>query len=93
MILCLMKQNSSALAYTSRPYSEAMTMRPAVMYTLYATSQREQTSDVITFVLFEEEDILTKTHNNAESGDESDNELIMMSKKDMENLKEKGKVR
>ena len=29
---------SSALAYTSRPYSEAMAMRPAVTYTLCATS-------------------------------------------------------
>ena len=29
---------SSALSYMSRPYSEAMKMRPAVTYTLYATS-------------------------------------------------------
>ena len=29
---------SSALAYTSQPYSEAMAMRPAVTYTPYATS-------------------------------------------------------
>ena len=29
---------SSVLVYTSRPYSEAMTMRPAVTYTPYATS-------------------------------------------------------
>ena len=29
---------SSALAYTSRPYLEAMVMRPAVTYTPYATS-------------------------------------------------------
>ena len=33
---------SSALAYTSRPYSEAMTMCPAVTYTPYATSSKEQ---------------------------------------------------
>ena len=32
---------SSALSYTSRPYSEAMVMRPAVTYTLYATSLKE----------------------------------------------------
>ena len=32
---------SSALAYTSRPYSEAIVMRPAVTYTPYATSSKE----------------------------------------------------
>ena len=31
---------SSALAYTSRPYSEAMAMRPSVTYTPYATSSK-----------------------------------------------------
>ena len=40
---------SSALSYTSQPYSEVMAMRPAVTYTPYATSSREQTDDVITF--------------------------------------------
>ena len=30
----------SALSYTSRPYSEAMTIRPSVMYTPYATSSK-----------------------------------------------------
>ena len=44
---------SSALAYTSRPYSEAMVMRLAVTYTLYATSSKEQTGDVFTFTQFE----------------------------------------
>ena len=34
---------SCALSYASRPYSEAMSMRPAVTYTLYATSSKEQT--------------------------------------------------
>ena len=37
---------SSALAYMSRPYSEAMDMRPAVMYTPYVTSSKEQTGNV-----------------------------------------------
>ena len=37
-----------ALSYSSRPYSEAMAMRPAVTYTPYATSSKEQTGDVIT---------------------------------------------
>ena len=45
---------SSALSYTSRPYSEAMVMRPEVTYTPYATYSRKQTSDVITFAKFEE---------------------------------------
>ena len=48
---------SSTLSYTSRPYSEAMEMRPEVTYTLYATSSKEQTGDVITFTNFEEGNI------------------------------------
>ena len=63
---------SSALAYTSRPNSEATAMRPAVTYTPYATSSREKTCNVITFAQFEEGNILTETRNDAESGDESD---------------------
>ena len=46
----------------------------------------EQTGDVIIFAQFEEGNILTKTRNDAESGDESDNESIMMSEQDMDNL-------
>ena len=45
---------SSALAYMSRPYSEAMVTRSAVTYTPYGTSPREQTGDVIRFTQFEE---------------------------------------
>ena len=67
------KSFSSALAYTSQPYSEAMAMRPAVTYTPYATTSKEQTGNVITFTKFEEGNILTETLNDAESGDESDN--------------------
>ena len=48
---------SSALAYTSRPYSETMAMRPAVTYTPYATSSKEKTGDVIMFAQFEEGNI------------------------------------
>ena len=59
-------------------------MRPAVTYTPYATSSKEQTGDVITFTQFEEENILTETRNDTESGDESDNESIMMSEQDMD---------
>ena len=43
---------SSALSYTSRPYVEAMAMRPTVTYTPYATSSKEQTGGVITFAQF-----------------------------------------
>ena len=60
-----------------------MAMRLAVTYTPYATSMKEQTGNVITFAHFEEGNILTKTFNNAESGEESDNKSIMMSKQDM----------
>ena len=49
---------SSALAYMSRHYSEAMAMRPAVTYTPYATSSKEQTGDVITFTRFQKGNIL-----------------------------------
>ena len=48
------KSFSSALSYRSRPYSAALTMRPAVTYTPYATSTKEQTGNVITFAQFEE---------------------------------------
>ena len=75
-----------SVSYTPRPYSEAMAMRPAVTYTPYMTSSKEKTGNVITFAQFEEENILTETRNDVESGDESDNESIMMSKQDMENL-------
>ena len=59
-------------------------MRPAVTYTPYATYSREQTDDVITFAHFEEGNTWTKTRNNAESGDEYDNESIIMSEQDMD---------
>ena len=61
-------------------------MRPAVTYTPYATSLKEQTGDVITFARFEEGGIITETRNNVESGGESDKESIFMIKKDMENM-------
>ena len=43
---------SSALVYTSLTYSEAMAMRLEVTYTPCATSSREQTGNIITFVQF-----------------------------------------
>ena len=57
------EDNSSALAYMSRPYSEAMVMRPEVTYTPYATSLREQTGNISTFTQCEEVNILNKTRN------------------------------
>ena len=56
---------SSVLAYTSRPYSEAMAMLPEVTYTPYTTSSKEKTCNVITFAQFEEVNILTETCNDA----------------------------
>ena len=61
-------------------------MRPEVTYTPYATSLKEQTGNVIKFAQFEEGDLLTETRNNSESGDESNNKSIMMSKQDKENM-------
>ena len=60
----------SALAYTSQTYSEAMAMRPSATYTPCDTSSREQTGNIIMFAQFEERNILTKTRNDAERGDE-----------------------
>ena len=52
-------------------------MRPYVTYTPCDTSLREQTGDIITFTQFEEGDILTKSRNNAEISDESDEDSII----------------
>ena len=68
-----------------------MAMFPAVTYTPYTTSSKEQTGDVIKFIKFEEGGLLTETCNDTESGDESDSESIMMSEQDMENINEKKK--
>ena len=78
----------SALSYTSRPYAEAMAMRPAVTYNPYVTSSKEQTGNVITFAQFEEGNLLNETRNDTESDDASDSKSIMMSLRDMENLGE-----
>ena len=77
-------KKTCALAYTSRTYSEVMAMHPAVMYTPYATSSKEQTGNIITFAQFEEGNILTETRNDEKIGDESNNKSIMMSKQDMD---------
>ena len=59
------KSCPSELSYMSRPYSEAMAMRPAVTYTPYETSSREKNGNVVTFAQFEEGNILTETRNDA----------------------------
>ena len=62
-------------------------MRPDVTYTPCATSSREKTVDIITFAQFEEVNIWTKTHNDAESSDKSDEDSIMpplLSKEEMD---------
>ena len=80
------KSFSCALSYTSQPYAEVMAMRLTVTYTPYATYSKEQTGNVIKFAQVEEGNLISETLNNTESGDESDNESLMMSEKDMENL-------
>ena len=65
---------SSALAYTSRHYSEEMDMNPSVTYTPCATSLRKQTGDITMFAQIEEENLLFETRNNAESGGKSNDD-------------------
>ena len=77
---------SSMLSYTPQPYSEAMVMRLAVTYTLYVTSSKEKTGDVITFAQFEEGNILFETRKDTEISDESDSESLIMNEHEMENL-------
>ena len=48
------KTFSSALEYTSFPYSESLTMQPVVSYIPNATSYYEQTGNIINFAQFEE---------------------------------------
>ena len=48
---------SSALAYTSQPYSKSMATRLAVAYTPCDTYLRGETGDIIPFAQFEEGDI------------------------------------
>ena len=75
---------SSELAYTLQPYTEAMAMRPAVTYTRFATFLREQTGDIITFAKFEGGNILTKTRNDAESGDDDSIMPPLLSEEEMD---------
>ena len=54
-----------------------MAMNMDVSYTPYATSLKEQTSDIITFTHLEEGGLSYETHDTAESSDESDKNSIM----------------
>ena len=65
---------SSALSYMSRPYSEEMAMRPYVTYTPCATSSKEKTGNITTFTQFVEGNLWPEIHDNAESGDKSDDD-------------------
>ena len=65
-----------------------MAMRPAVTYTPYATSSKEQTGNVITFAQFEEGNLINEPRNNTEIDDASDNDTIMISLSYMENIDE-----
>ena len=58
MTILFYKTFSSALAYTSCLYSEALSMQPPVSYILYDTSSHERTGDIITFAHFEEGDLV-----------------------------------
>ena len=63
---------SSALVYTEQPYAEAMDMQPSVSYIPYATSSREKTGNIITFLQFEEGDLLSETCEGTERGKNND---------------------
>ena len=77
MMLFLIKYFSSALAYVSRLHLEAVAMCHSVTYTPYDTSSKEKTGDIIKFTQFEEWKLLSKTREDAESGDESSDASIM----------------
>ena len=51
-----------------------MAVHPAVSYTPYATSPKEQTGNIITFAHIEEGDLLSETRESTESGDEYDDD-------------------
>ena len=52
-------------------------MCPAVTYTPCDTSSRGETGDIIMFAQFEEVNIITKTFNDSERGDKSDDDSII----------------
>ena len=61
-----------------------MMLRPDVTYTPYATSSRGETGDIIMLAQFEEENILTKTRNDAESGDDDSIMPLLLSEEEID---------
>ena len=49
-------------------------MCPDVSYTPYDKSSKEKDGNIITFAQFEEGNLLSETHEDTESGDESDDD-------------------
>ena len=73
----------------SQPYSEAIDVRLSVTYTPCDTYPRGETGNIIMFAQFEERGLLYESHNDAESGDKSDDDSIMpplLSKEDIDAL-------
>ena len=59
------------------PVTTAMPIRPSVAYTHYAKSSGEQTGNITTFTQFDEGNLLSETHDNAECGDKLNENSIM----------------
>ena len=51
-----------------------MAIRPAVSYTPYYKPSREKTGDIIMFTQFEQGNLLSKTHEDSEINNESDDD-------------------
>ena len=73
-----------ALAYTSQPYEEEMSMQMAVSYISYDISSKEKTGNIIKFTHFEEGgllsqswNLLSKTCDDIESGNDSDDDSTL----------------
>ena len=59
------ESSSIVLAYTSQTYAENMAMRLALSYSLSATSSKVKNGNLITFVQFEEGNLLSETRDDA----------------------------
>ena len=54
---------SSALEYTSRLYSETLSMKPSVLYISYTTLSHERSFNIINFAQFEEGNLVENERN------------------------------
>ena len=61
----------------SQPCLEAMDVRPAVLYIPFDTPSKEKTGDKITFVQFEEGNLLSESCNDTERGEEYYDDLTL----------------